>query len=262
MDRARAAGLTYVPTVYRTREGQTWVEHAGQRWDLTAWMPGQADFHARPGHARLEAACTALARLHLAWAEEGTGVSACPAVLRRLDCLRQWTALVRSGWRPQLDAQEMDAVGPWAEQSWDLLAKLVPRLGDQLAPWTRLPVQAQPCLCDIWHDHVLFDGDTVTGVVDYGSIKTDHVAVDLARLLGSLIGDDRELRAVGFEAYRRVRALSAEEEVLVKVLDETGTVLGAANWLRWLYYEGRQYEDRQAVARRLAELVKRMEGWK
>jgi Ser/Thr protein kinase RdoA (MazF antagonist) len=97
--------------------------------------------------------------------------------------------------------------------------------------------------------------------LDYGSVKMDHVAVDLARLLGSLVGDDLEMQAVGIEAYRSVRPLSAEDADLVRVLDETGTVLGAANWLRWLYHEGRRYEDLGAVARRLAALVKRMERW-
>ena len=44
-------------------------------------------------------------------------------------------------------------------------------------------------------------------------------------------------------------------------LDETGTILGAANWLRWLYRDGRSYEDRNAVARRLEVLVRRLEAW-
>jgi homoserine kinase type II len=119
----------------------------------------------------------------------------------------------------------------------------------------------QPCLCDVWHDHVLFEGERVTGLVDYGSVKTDHVAVDLARLLGSLVGDDRQQQAAGLEAYARLRPLSPEECRLVAALDETGTVLGAANWLRWLYHDVRRFEDREAVARRLAALVQRIERW-
>jgi homoserine kinase type II len=122
-------------------------------------------------------------------------------------------------------------------------------------------VPLQPCLGDLWHDHVLFDGDTVTGLIDYGAARLDHVAVDLARLLGSLAGDESNLRAAGLTAYRRVRPLSPDEEALVTVLDRTGTILGAANWLLWLYREGRVFEDREGVARRLAALVERIENW-
>ena len=49
---------------------------------------------------------------------------------------------------------------------------------------------------------------------------------------------------------------------LVAVLDETGTFLGAANWLKWLCWEGRSFEDRAGVARRLAVLVERLERWR
>jgi homoserine kinase type II len=108
----------------------------------------------------------------------------------------------------------------------------------------------------------LFTGNRVTGVVDYGAIKIDHVAVDLARLLGSLIEDDAALRRRGLEAYQRVRPLSAEEEALVILLDETGTLLGAANWLKWLYVDRKSFEKREAVTERLARLVRRIEQWK
>jgi homoserine kinase type II len=153
----------------------------------------------------------------------------------------------------------LDPVRPWAEKAWHLIQSLIPRLPDQLTPWLARIVPVQPCLCDVWHDHVLFEGDKVTGLVDYGSVKIDHVAVDLARLLGSLIGDDQDMQILGLEAYRLVRPLSPEETALVQVLDETGTVLGGVTWLRWLYQENRHYESRDSVARRLASLVGRME---
>src|SRR5262249_22550113 len=113
----------------------------------------------------------------------------------------------------------------------------------------------------IWHDHVLFSDDAVTGIVDFGSIKTDHVAVDLARLLGSMAGTDTDLWQAGLRAYARCRPLAAHEEALVAALDRSGAILGAANWLLWLYRDGKQFEDRQAVADRLADLVRRMESW-
>jgi Ser/Thr protein kinase RdoA (MazF antagonist) len=130
-----------------------------------------------------------------------------------------------------------------------------------LGPWTDRPVPLQPCLCDIRHDHVLFEGHHLTGFVDFGGVKIDHVAVDLARLLGSLVADDEEQRSAGLRAYARLRPLSGEEQARVAVLDETGTRLGAANWLKWLYREGRHFEDQAAVARRLAALVERIERW-
>jgi Ser/Thr protein kinase RdoA (MazF antagonist) len=119
----------------------------------------------------------------------------------------------------------------------------------------------QPCLCDVWHDHVLFDGDRLTGLIDYGAMKIDHPAVDLARLLGSLVEDDPEGWSVGLAAYREVRPLSADEEELAHALDLSGTIAGASVWLRWLYHEGKEFEDRAAAGRRLEGLTLRLERY-
>jgi hypothetical protein len=58
-----------------------------------------------------------------------------------------------------------------------------------------------------------------------------------------------------------VRGLAPEEEGLARALDRTGAVLGVVTWLRWLYADGRAFEDRPAAERRLAELVGRIERW-
>lgn len=261
MMQARQSGLSFVPPLLTTRSGATWVKHAGRLWELTAWMPGQADFRTRPTPARLEAACSALALVHASWLSDAVPASACPALFRRLDVANDWVRLLDAGWAPDWLSAGDDPVRPWAMRAWRLFPRLLRAVPRQLAGWTERRFPLQPCLCDVWHDHLLFTGDIVTGLVDYGSMKLDHIAVDLARLLGSLVADDAGKRLIGLNAYRRLRPLTIEEEALVQVLDETGAVVGLANWLKWLYRDGRQYADRAAVARKLAELVQRVEGW-
>jgi homoserine kinase type II len=142
-----------------------------------------------------------------------------------------------------------------------VLARWVDRVPAWLQPWAGTAWRLQPCLCDLWHDHLLFEGDRLTGLVDYGAVKVDHVAVDLARMLGSLVADDAEGWRVGLGAYREVRGLAPEEVGLARALDRTGAVLGVVTWLRWLYADGRAFETRTAAERRLGELVSRIEGW-
>jgi Ser/Thr protein kinase RdoA (MazF antagonist) len=255
---ARAAGLAFVPAVFPAGTA-TFVSHAGRLWELTAWLPGRADFNLRPHPARLGAACVALARLHHAWATRFPARGVCPALARRLDRAADWLALVSSGWRPR--PEDGDPVRPWAELAWHLLPLWAGRVAALLAPWAVRHLALHPCLCDVWHDHVLFEGDAVTGIVDYGSVKVDHAAADLARLLGSLVGDDATAWAVGLDAYASVSPLSPDGQALARALDRTGVILGAANWLRWLYHDGRPFPNRQLVADRLAGLVRRLESW-
>ncbi len=259
MTLARQTGLTFVPAVWMTRHGESCVERAGRCWDATSWQPGRADFHEHPSGERLAAACTALARLHDAWATVDAAIGPCPAVRRRLERTAQWHDLLRSGWRPTFTPA--DPVTPHALRGWEAIRAPMRQVPASLLAWQDRHLSLQPCLCDVWHDHVLFQGEIVTGLIDYGSVRVDHVAADLARLLGSLVGDDTTRWEVGLAAYTKHRALSDAERELARVLDRSGTLLGVANWLRWLYHENRPYGDRAAVARRLAVLVERIERW-
>jgi homoserine kinase type II len=260
--RARSHGLYFVPAVLPALDGGTAVGHAGRLWEVEEWLPGRADFHERPSRPRLEEACRALARLHAAWEGLAEPTPApCPAVARRLECLREWRELLRTGWHPLTAAERTDPLRPLAERAWRLLARRAEAVPERLRPWASRPWRLQPCLCDLWHDHLLYENERLTGLVDYGAVKVDHPAVDVARLLGSLVADDAAGWSAGLGAYREVRPLAEDETELARALDETGAVLGVVNWLRWLYAERREFDDRPAAGRRLAVLVERMERW-
>ena len=116
-----------------------------------------------------------------------------------------------------------------------------------------------PCIRDIWHDHVLFHQDQVTGIVDFGALRVDHAAVDIARLLGSLVVDDRKSWRYGLAAYQQIRGLTPQELQLVEVADESNMLLSGMNWLRWIYVEGRQFTARPVILQRLEGILARMQ---
>jgi len=261
MRQGRSAGLDYVPAPHDSADGSGCVTTTGHVWDLATWQPGRADFHARPSASRLEAACMALADLHKAWKPARPSAGPLPAVRRRIAAAEQWQTLVRSGWQPDFPACEDGSIAAWAERAWVVLGFTARRVHTWLAAWADVSLRLQPCLCDLWHDHVLFTDDDVTGLVDYGSAKTDHVAVDLARLLGSMVEDDPALREAGLDAYDREAGFSGEERALVNVLDRTGAVVSLMNWLRWIYLDERKFPDEDRVAARIAGLVRRVESW-
>jgi Ser/Thr protein kinase RdoA (MazF antagonist) len=272
MKLARDKDLAFIPAVLPTRNGNSFVDQADRLWDLTTWMPGAAATPAQVTKAQVEAAFSALARLHTAWATADSRHGPCPGIHRRLDAFHEWQSHIRNaldsdrlaGLRRSpcnlpVSARSADPVEPYAQRAWQLLRVHACEIPAKLGPWLNRPMPLQPCLCDVWHDHVLFEGDTVTGLVDFGGVKTDHVAVDLARLLGSLVEDRVDLRAAGLEAYRRIRPLSLQEEELTSVLDESGTLVGLMTWLKWLYVDGKPFEDRASAARRLQALVEWIE---
>jgi Ser/Thr protein kinase RdoA (MazF antagonist) len=260
MNHARSYGLTFVPGVIATADGRSHVEHGDRQWDLTEWLPGQSDFRDRPSQARLEAASVSLAQLHIAWEKFAPNATeVCPALHRRIAAAAEWKELRRSGWRPPQSVGKPVPIQPLAERACFLLDRLTPSVEVRLRPWLNRRWSLQACHCDTWHDNLLFKGDRLTGLIDYAAAKIDHPATDIARMLGSLVPDQPVAWQIALNAYRSERPLRDDEEKLAHALDETGSVIAAATWLRWLYEENRQFEDGAAVSRRIGALVERME---
>jgi Ser/Thr protein kinase RdoA (MazF antagonist) len=262
MKHARGQGLEFVPFVYSSGNGDSAIGESGHVWELTQWMQGQADFVDNPSSARLEAACESLAQLHRSWEAFVALAQPCPAIRQRLRLMADWHTLIATGWRPCAGACPQSALlWPIAQRAWLGLPDWLRQVTSWLKPWIDFRCPIQPCLRDVWHDHLLFVGERLTGLIDYGAVRADHPAGDLARMLGSLLGEDVVRWKQGLQVYRRVRRLTDQEEALAHALDRTGTVLALVNWLRWLYHEGRSYEDLPAVTRRMEALLARINGW-
>lgn len=98
----------------------------------------------------------------------------------------------------------------------------------------------------------------MTGIVDFGALQIDSPALDVARLLGGMAGDDAQKWRVSLAVYEAGRPLSSDEHAAVRAADASGTVLGCVNWLRWLYLERRQFADLPAVELRMKSLAMRL----
>ncbi len=128
---------------------------------------------------------------------------------------------------------------------------------ERLQQQAATPLPLQPCLRDVWHNHVLFSGDRVTGLIDYDAIRIDSVAGDVARLLGSLVEDDRPAWEFAVAEYSRVRPMSPREAALVEVFDLSSIALSGTQWVRWLYLDQIAFPDMAAVADRLDHWIRR-----
>jgi Ser/Thr protein kinase RdoA (MazF antagonist) len=261
-------GIEFLPLPIQTLDGRTFAEHAGFRWELAHWLPGVADYHQHPTRAKLEAAFAALAKFHCAVASgpvvpapDYPTLEVPPAIQARCDRLDELLAgrlqkveqSIHSGDWPELATRAVRIVG--FAKTWAKPCR------QQLEPFHKTRVAIQPVIRDIWHDHVLFTGERVTGFVDFGAMRVDTVATDIARLCGSLVGDDLQQRHIALAAYESIRPLTHEEAALVTPLDQSSVLIGAMNWLDWIYCEHRQFENRQAVIARLDSMLVRMQAW-
>lgn len=253
-------GLVPLPIPAANRKG--YVQHRGALWELTPWMPGKADFHQNPSPRRLAAALEALAGFHEAAAGfplPVADVDVSPGIQQRV---RQLAALAESELE-LINRSVSTSIWPEMVSRAQRLLALFPlaagRVGTLLNEALQLKVPLSPCIRDIWHDHVLFTENQVSGLIDFGAMQAETVAADIARLLGSLVGDDPLGWEAGLAAYTNVRALTPHERTLITAFDQSTVLMSGLSWLRWVYVERRWFEYRDQILLRLDDIAARLE---
>jgi Ser/Thr protein kinase RdoA (MazF antagonist) len=249
MQQARLAGLHVVPEVQRTIDGDTVVTNSGVLWDACSWQPGQSDLE--PSENRMKSAMVLLSRLHALWRSQNERrFGVCPGVMLQYRRLSEWTV-------DELELlKRKAALTGLFRVALTLFEQYRSHAIQSLTPWLNRRFTLQPCLGDVWADHVLFDGDQVTGLIDFGGARYDHPAQDLARLIGSYTQGNAIQRQLALSYYT---PRTDEMEQLSILLDDNGSIVSLGNWLRWLILERRHLPDHSRAISRLHQIVNRLQ---
>jgi homoserine kinase type II len=258
-----ACDLRFIPVPIAASDGESVQQPASRCWELAPWMPGAADLRSPPSESHLQLALEGLACFHVRLSPErvtevSPGLNRCIRDLEELsggglDRLR--AALSHA---PEFEERTMGE--RWVSLARQAIPRVLPGLRDRAA----LRVSLQPCLRDARPEHLLFEGDALSGLVDFGAMGIETVAADLARLLGEWLPESPSLRATALWAYQRIRPLGESETALIASLETAADVLIAGHWLRWRLIEKRTFEDPEAVTRGIARGLDRLErltGW-
>ncbi len=263
------AGHLEVPVPVPAVNGETLVTWNSRYWQVEPWMPGQADFWSHPSPIRLRDAMSRLALFHQITRDYTDSGSArnwfyhadqthSPAVLERLAYLNEWKHTKILRFREALATEipsELREVGQEFAARFERVANL---LGMKLEMLSRVKFPLQPCLRDLWHDHVLFTDEKVTGLIDASACRTDNVATDLSRLLGSLLRDDRAAWDLALREYEQHRPLQAHEKALLEGLDQSGVFLSGLAWMDRLVLQRERVSQLANVLMRLDLIRQRL----
>ncbi len=248
MQQARQSGLSCIPEVQRTRHGDSVFLHDGVHWDTSTRQPGLPQ--TQPSEEQLKQAMNLLTTLHALWrAGNERRFDICPAVTLQHRRLMSWTVDELEQLR-----QQAPTTGLFREAVL-LFDQYRSQTIKRLEPWLTVRVSLHPCLGDVWSEHVLFEGNQITGLIDFGGMRYDHPAQDLARLLGSYTQGDALRRQLALVQYAPA---TSELEPLTILLDDCGTIVGLGNWLRWLRIEKRRFDDQARAIARLQGLLNRL----
>ncbi len=267
-------GISQIAPPVAGISGATLHRTGSQLWQLEPWRPGQADFHSTPSSGRIAASFACLAGWHRA--------------ARSFQASRteaEWFATQHSAPSPAV-RERLQQIQTWDEPSEiSRIQRLIPTIHEvhrhaftrAIEQWHRhspaitfmlrqavdTEVELQPCIRDIWHDHLLFEGDQLTGLIDCNACRMESISSDLARLLGSLFADARELRSLAVAAYESHHKVTPNELRLIDVLDRSGTLISSMYWIREFTLQGRSCDDSRptmAAMSRLDGFVARLEN--
>ncbi len=258
LDQARRFPWLAVPI--SDQHGSTWHKSGGRCWEIAPFLPGVADLGRPPSSVHLAAMFEALALVHnelgfIKLAGPSPGMQARSQELHRLmdGEIAQFRVVIAT--------QGSGEVRFLAQEWLDRVSGLVPGVAQSVHAASPRVLDLQPVLRDVRPDHFLFEGDRLTGLVDFGAMDVDSIATDLARLLGETVGQDRAQRAIAFSAYKSVRPITDQERATIEDFDAANAVLGGARWVRWHYAEGRRFDDPTAVEQGLRRSIVRLEDW-
>jgi Ser/Thr protein kinase RdoA (MazF antagonist) len=256
-------GFHQVPLPLETTHHHGFIRHAGHLWELAPWLPGAANYRQSPSREKLHHAMAALANFHQAagsfpLAETGHPARS-PGIADRTLRLQALVGGRLAQLRRKIVGDQWPELASRATRLIALAEATSRRILPALEAASQLDVALQPCIRDVWHAHVLFVGSDVSGIVDFGSMRPENVAADVARLLGSLVCDNQDDWHAGLSAYQSVRHLTGAELSLVSAFDSSTVLMGGLQWLEWFFLEGRQFDNRDAVLQRVDEFLARLE---
>ncbi len=249
----------FVAAPIETKSGERFVHAGSFFWELAPWMPGIADFERDPNDRRLQGVMSGLAKFHLASAQVNLGFQKSRNAAARLLALQNAGAQIENLGRANTE-HELECVQHLRRIVVGKGVAYANQLAGRLEPMTREVFPVQPVIRDVWHDHLLFTGDVLTGIIDFGAMQIDNVALDLSRVLGSLVSHQPDRWQMAMDFYSKYRQLSPKEIRLVFDLDQSAAFLGGLNWLNWILLEGRSFESADHVEKRIVHLILRLEA--
>ncbi len=255
-----AERLAFIPKIYSDHSGASFWLVGECLWEVTQWMPGQANYIRQPSREKLESAIGSLADLHGVWFDFLHEQTISPSTRQRIEMLSEWLGI-----RDLVEQVGAHVRGPGEAAACMSTVRMLhsrgPRLLEELQRAHADIVSLHPVLRDIWSDHLLFEGERVSGFIDFGTVRMDEPAADLARMLGSLHPFEFDVRMEAIEAYNRRQAEPAVDPERVELLDRSGTLLTALQWMRWLILDRKKFNvDTASLFERWQIALARMMG--
>lgn len=254
----RESNLKFIPALFNAAEGESFVENESGYWELAEWMPGEPLTGDAISPEQRDGVAAALAAIHQTAAQASLETAPSPGLLNRLTMLERWQTKNMADVQVAVEHLQWPEFSSFAQSTLQLFPYLAKQIGDELRDGAHAPLRQHACLRDIHRDHIFLTGAFVSGVIDFGAVRVESPAGDLARLCGSLFENDHDRWDEFLASYEGQRPLSFEERRAIRLFDRSAALLTGLQWIEWLALERRSFPQTSAVLNRLDISLRRM----
>lgn len=264
----QSTGLGFIAVPRQIGRSSSLCKHQGTFWQCEPWLKGIADLQENHSEERISATMAALGEWHMAaqvfkpkqsekrwFYQQDSGEV--PAITERIEILKAWNPQRINDALAMLNRSSAPWA-PWSRNYLDRYTQVSEQILSQLSLARSIRVPLQPCLRDVWHEHILLTGNEVTGLIDPSACRTENIAIDLARLLGSLFGDNKADWDNALQHYQIYRPLSHEELFLIEILDQSSVSLSGLSWINRFLSGSSIWEKDPRIPKRLESLLARL----
>ncbi len=245
---------------------------AGRHWEWLPWLPGDP-LGGDASLGQIRAGAAAISKFHLAVADLGAQAQPAPAVITRLKRLKELQQVI-----PKLRPADVPDGGPIPRSllhvGCQLLSRKWPtvhrRLTESLDRHAQRSTKTQYVLRDVHREHIFFQDNRVSGLIDFDAIRIDTPLTDLARWASDFVIDSQTPDAVwesvmagwreGWpsEGEAALGGASLTDDIgLMRDLYRASIWISLANWLDWILIQQRHFTaEPEKIAARLRRLVR------
>ncbi len=255
-------GCWFLACPEKSVAGATLVNFNDSLWQAERWIEGEASYESNPSNSKLDSIFGSLTQFHEISSKFSSKLGPVPAVRNRISRLHQLADIRSEEIRQSLQVRPAPLKArlfPLAIQVCELFHRFRDPVAHDLNQLSDQNLRLVPCFRDIWHDHLLFEGEKLNGIVDYGALDIDHPATDISRLSVSLASDDPSSFPNAYEAYRRHANLSDLEVELGFTLNRANILMSSMNWIDWIYRQERTFDSHELIEKRMSRNIKHMQ---
>ncbi len=253
-------GLSVAVPLIAPQSNRSVLQLNGHLWQIEPWLPGQVRQGEELSEVELRSMMQTVAKLHLASSRYvatpsgmdwfTTSTSSPRTINERLTLIENWTYEKLQSSKRVIESAPHEFRDVCCAVLSYFTQHAAP-LRESLRKHSRQAVTLFPCWRDLWSEHVLFTDEGVSGLIDPNATRTDHVATDLSRLLGSFFGDDKQHWWTALDAYQQVRPLSQFDYELIDLFDRTSVLLSGLTWVQ-------RWQNNQLPTDRIDEVLSRL----